>query len=186
MVGLELAGQPTRDELDQHGMQPAHGPGARGGHVPEPSNQQPQHDPIVVGDNLAQVAVSEPGDRRRQRVIRVALACLLRTQQPNPGGQGRRHIDDVFAFGDELLGQQLAESVSRLDRPRPLIEGRSPRQQPLRLTAVGHDLQLAESLFVLVDRHRSVSRLVRVDPDDHRHHFISLVVNQMWCHDGHS
>ena len=75
----------------------------------------------------------------------------------------------MFAFGDELLGEELAEPVSGLDRPGPVIERRRPRQQPHRLTAIRGELELGERLFVLVDGHRGVGRLVRIDPDDDRH-----------------
>jgi hypothetical protein len=43
----------------------------------------------------------------------------------------------MLTGSEELLGQQSAEPVGRLDRPGAfLAQRRSPRQQPLRLRAI--------------------------------------------------
>jgi hypothetical protein len=94
------------------------------------------------------------------------VAPSSRTLADNVGGTS----DDVLASSEQLLGEQLAEPVSGLQRPPAVIaQRRRPRQQPLPLRPPGSDLQPADRSLVTIDRHRCVGRLVRVYAEDHRH-----------------
>jgi hypothetical protein len=74
--------------------------------------------------------------------------------------------------GHELPGEQIAEPASTFDRPRPVTEPCRPPDQPLELAGGRPHPQLAEELLAVVQRHRSVRRLVRVDPDHHCHQLL--------------
>src|SRR6266446_2789185 len=80
-----------------------------------------------------------------------------------------RHVHDVLPGGNELLGQQVTQAARPFHRPRPLPERRRPVEQPLDLARAGPDLHLAERPLTIVDGHRGVRPLVRIDTDHHRH-----------------
>ena len=63
------------------------------------------------------------------------------SQHPHPRGQRRRHIEDLFARADELLGQQIAHASGRLDSPGPL------RVAPPRPTTATVCWQVARTLI---------------------------------------
>jgi hypothetical protein len=75
--------------------------------------------------------------------------------------------DDVFATGDELLGEQIAEPASGLDRPQPAIERCRPGEQLAELPRPAAQLETREFDLAFVDRARRVEQLVRIDPDHH-------------------
>ena len=51
----------------------------------------------------------------------------------NPRGQHRWNVEHGLAGGDELLGDEIAESVGRLDRPLAFLEPLGPLLEPLGL-----------------------------------------------------
>lgn len=75
----------------------------------------------------------------------------------------------MFAGRNQLLSQQIAVAVGRLDRPPSRPELCGPRQQLPGLTTVGPHLELAEGSFLFIDGYRRTGTLVRVDSDQHRH-----------------
>src|SRR5215217_6148063 len=109
------------------------------------------------------------GHRNRQRVVGVVLVRSAAAQHPGPGGQGRRDVHDQLVGRDELLREQEAETLGSLDRPSPRWERLGPRQQPTDLISTAAQLQPSEFDLVATNGHRSVRRLVRIDPDDHVH-----------------
>jgi len=76
-------------------------------------------------------------------------------------------IHDDLAGGDQLLGEQIAEPASGLDRPGAGLERLGPRHQLVDLAATGSDLLAGQLLLAPVDRDGRVGRLGRVDTDDH-------------------
>jgi hypothetical protein len=50
----------------------------------------------------------------------VGFAALPRGEHPRPGGQLRRHVDDLFAVGEQPMGDVPADALAALDRPDPL------------------------------------------------------------------
>src|SRR5262249_53708458 len=74
-------------------------------------------------------------------------------------------------------GQQIAETAGAFDRPRPLTERCRPPHQPLDLVGGRPHSQLAERALVLIQCHRRVRCLVRVDPDHHSH---QLLLRRCW------
>ncbi|HEY2812706.1 MAG TPA: hypothetical protein VGJ03_04500, partial [Acidimicrobiales bacterium] len=65
----------------------------------------------------------------------------------------------------KLLGQQVAQTAGRRDRPPPLREQCRPFQQLPALLFRGPDRQLGDFGFVAVDSHRGVRPLVRIDAE---------------------
>ena len=150
-------------------MEPTDGLGARRPQVVMVIRQQAQDASVVLGHDAAQSLRPQRGDGGGQGVVGVVLLGLARTEHSNPGRQGGRDVDDVFAGGDELLGQQEPEPVGRLDGPASLRKVDRPFEETLDLVTVCLHRQLAECCLFFVDRHRSVGRLVRVDADQHHH-----------------
>ena len=94
---------------------------------------------------------------------------MARAQEPHPGGQGGGHVEHRLAGGQQLLGQQVAEAASGLDRPGPLPKWRGPVAQLIDLAAGGPHPHLRQLGLVSVDRHRGVRALVGIDADHHGH-----------------
>ncbi len=141
--------------------------------------------PWSAGCHRSQRRCPQRGHRHRQRVVGVVLVRSSRAQHPDPRRQRGRHVDDVLARRDELLGQQIAEPAGRLDRPRPLLERLRPRQQLRHLAnAWLAPCTTPSSSSLAADRHRGVRRLVRVDTNDHCHEFLRGLVG--WDRGGHS
>jgi hypothetical protein len=95
-----------------------------------------------------------------------ASAASLLAALPNQAGVTRIGAQ-ALPGSDELLGQQVPQPGSALDRPGPLRPLPCPRQQLAGLGRAGTHLQLALPLFARADRHRRVRALMRVDPDHH-------------------
>jgi hypothetical protein len=87
-------------------------------------------------------------------------------EQPHPRRQLRRHIDDMLAGADELLGKHRPHPGCSLDGPSARLEARRPLQEPASLMPISVDTDRVEDSFGAVDRDRCVGPLVRVDPDD--------------------
>ena len=115
-------------------------------------------------------------DGHRPGVVGVVLVRRPGRQQPHPGAQLGLHVEHPLARGHQLLGQQVAQAPGALDRPGPLRPGRCPRHQPPGLGRRGAHPQLAQRLLGLVDRHRGVRGLVRVDTDHHCCHQRLLII----------
>ena len=73
----------------------------------------------------------------------------------------------MFTARDELLGEQITQPTSGLDRPRTTLERRRPSEQIGYLPAVRADLEPGELGLAFIDRARRVEQLVRIDPNDH-------------------
>jgi hypothetical protein len=78
--------------------------------------------------------------------------------------------------GDQLLRKQVAKPARGLDRPRPLLERLSPRQQLHHLPARGAHFHHSELALVVANRDRRVRRLVRIDTNDHCHDYLRGLV----------
>lgn len=164
-----LVRQATRDEVAQHRMQPTRDPVPLSRQVALALRPQLHHRGMVLGAHHLWRGRAERSDGHRSGVVGVVLVGRFRRQQPDPRRELGLHVDDVFAGGDELLGKQVAEPGLILDRPRALRELRRPLEQPVELLRSRPHPQLAGALLALVDRHRGVRPLVRVDPDHHCH-----------------
>jgi len=97
-----------------------------------------------VGVGLVGSASGEPPCSRRQR-----------------GG----HVEDGFAGGDKLLGQQRSKPAGGLDCPGPRCEWFGESKQPLALASICDDAELPDELFADVEDGGGVRPLVGVDPD---------------------
>jgi hypothetical protein len=178
--GVDFIGDPAGDELGEQGMKPARSP------VPSPTQigvalgQQPQHPSVIRSSHRRETRRAQRRDRHREGVVGIVLVGAARTQDPHPGRQRRRHVQHVLAGGHELLGQQIPESAGRLDRPRPLFEGRRPLEQLVELATTRPHLQLRKLCFVAVDHDRGVRPLVGIDTDHHLHCVLLDRVDGPW------
>ena len=169
-----LPGDAPGHQLAQHRVQSA------GGLVPSPTQivvalgPHPHHRHVIVAADVFEGSGPQGGHRHRAGVVGVVLVGLPAGQQPHPGRQLGRHVHDVLPGGDKLLGQQVTQAARPFDRPRPLPERHRPVEQPLDLASAGPDLHLAERPLNIVDGHRGVRPLVRVDTDHHRHEHLPI------------
>jgi hypothetical protein len=122
----EVAAGAARDQVQQQPMEPVDGLGAGGDQVLTPLGQQVQDHRLVLHADLAQPDSVAGGDGHRDRVVGVALAAVADRQHPHPGGQGGRHVQDLFAVADQPLGQRPADAVGALHRPTPVRPSCSP------------------------------------------------------------
>ncbi|HVD89361.1 MAG TPA: hypothetical protein VNB91_10755, partial [Jatrophihabitantaceae bacterium] len=99
---------------------------------------------------------AQRGDRDRAGVIVVVLVDLPGVQEPYPGGQLRRHVQDVFPGGDQLLSQQQSQPAGALDRPGPSRPAPGPLEQPLGLSARRTHPQLPQPLLSRIERDRGM------------------------------
>ena len=156
-------------------MEPADRPGPQRDEVVASVGEQAQHRGVIDRPNELQRVVAQRHDRRGAGVVRVALVGAPRVQQPSPGRERRRHVQDGLAGGDELLGQQRAEPAGGFDGPRPRFERRGELEQPVALSTIRGDTELADDDFSLVEHRGGVGPLVRVDPDD-EHNILLMAV----------
>ena len=121
---------------------------------------------MIVGQHLGQIVRAQRCDRDRAGIVGVVLLRTPGAQRAHPRGAHRRHIDHRFAGRDQLLGEQVAETLGGLDRPDAVVaEAVSPLTEQDGLGRTGTDADLVDDGLELVDRNRGVGRLVRVDPD---------------------
>jgi hypothetical protein len=98
----------------------------------------------------------------------VVLAATAARELPDPGGRGRRHVDDRFTTGQQPGRQVPAEAFSVLHRPPALLELPRPVQHPAVLGEAGLDADRGDRAVRLrVYRRCRVGALVRVDTYDH-------------------
>ncbi len=166
----DFLAEAARQQLAQHGVEPAGDLVAGPRQVPVPLGPHLQNRGVIAGCHLPPGLGAQRRDGHRQRVAGVVLVRVTRLQQPHPGGQPGGHIQHPLADGHQLPGQQMPQPARALHRPGPLRPRRRPRHQLLRLSHRRADPQLTQRLFACTDRHRGMRALVRVDPDHHCHH----------------
>ena len=134
--------------------------------------QEPEDLGVVSHLDAAQARGPKGGDSDRVRVIGVVLVGTTGGEHSDARGQGGRDVEHLFAACHELLGQQVAHSAGRLDGPPPLLERLGPAHELFDLTTGRTHLDAGDLIFSLVDGHRRVRCLVRVDPDHHIHDYL--------------
>ena len=125
---------------------------------------------MIVTPGLPDTARAQRRDGNRAGIVGIVLVDVSRRGQPHPGGQLRLHVQHPLTSGQQLLGQQVAHTVSALDRPGPLRPVVRPRQQLLHLGTAGTYSQLTQRLLGHADRHGCMRALVRINSDHHCHH----------------
>ena len=85
----------------------------------------------------------------------VALVGALGVEEPDPRRQLRWDVEDHFARGDELLGQQGAGAVGPLHRPDVRLEALGEGEQAIALGSIRLYTQLVDDHLVAVE-HRGV------------------------------
>ena len=164
-IGRDFLGDSARNELGQQRMQPTRAP------VPSPPRC------LLRFANSRNTAACSAGRHRRNSGARIAATATeypsfgvvlvrpARRQHPDPRRQRRRHIQHLFTRRDELLGEQIAEPASRLDRPRPLPEPCRPANSSLDLSARRPHLDRRRAQ---PRHHRSRPRCATACADRHR------------------
>jgi hypothetical protein len=110
--------------------------GALPGQVVATLGQQPQDAGLVLGRHHPQHRMVQGDLGDAGRVGGVGLASAADAQQPRPGRQGGRHVQDLFAGGGQLLGdgssQPDGEPPGRLSTGQgpQLPEGAGMHQRP--------------------------------------------------------
>jgi hypothetical protein len=161
---------PASDELGHQGVETTADLVPPPGQVGVILGHQTQHGAMVLDRHRGQHRSMHRRDRHRTGVVGIVLVRLTRRQHPHPGGQRGGNVQHHLAGSDKLLGQQIAQPVGRLDRPRPRLEWRRPRQQLLHLPATSPHPQAGQLVLGRVERGRGVRTLVRVDTNHHCSH----------------
>ena len=128
-LGGQMAVGACGHELGQQPVQPVQGLGTRGDQVVAPVRQQPQDRGLVLDVDLVQALAALGGQGDRDRVTGVVFAAVAGGQLPHPGGELGRDVDDLFAVGDQLLGEQLATLVEH-GRGMAVLVRVNPDQDP--------------------------------------------------------
>ena len=168
-LGVELGGRSAGDQVAQVSVQPVDRAAPFAGQLVAAVRQQPQHATVIIRGDAGKIGALSGDERDRAGVDAVGLAAVSRLEGPHPRREGRGHIDDVLAGGDELLGQQLAQAAGAFDAPAALGPLRRPAQQLLRCRAGCSQSDRGRLDGPGTDRGRGVGSLVRVDTDDHSH-----------------
>ena len=140
-----FVGHTSGHELHQQRVYSACGLVAEKGKVAVTAGGEFENLRVVVGPDRLQGRLSERGDRNRAGVVRIVLLRTLRSEHSRAGRQRRRHVDNSFTSGNELLREEIAETVRGLDCPNPFIEIRSPRTEALRLGSTCSCCHLGEN-----------------------------------------
>jgi hypothetical protein len=101
------------------------------------------------------------------RVGSVGLAALPGGEDPRPRGQLRRHVNDLFAVGEQPVGDVLADAGTALDRPNPVRPLFSVANHRGVAVAVGREPASAVDGLVSGHDPDRCRALVRVHADDH-------------------
>lgn len=120
--------------------------------------------------NHAQPRCPQCGNGDRVRIVGIALVGTFGGQHPDASSQRGWHVDHDFTSGHELLSQEIPHPAGGLDGPGALLEGFGPAHQLFGLTSGRANLHAGKLVFLLVDSHRGVRRLVRIDTDHDIHH----------------
>ncbi len=118
-------------------MEPTDGAVPERHQMPPPIQDQPERLREVLELDLPQPAWVGGHDRDRTGIVLIGLAARLARQLAGAVRERCRHVDDLLARHDQLLGEQPAEPVDVLDRPDPLGPVASPGQQPVNLPPAG-------------------------------------------------
>ena len=118
-VSFALAGE----QLGEQPLEPVDGLDALAGQLVASVGEHPQRLELTIGGEHAKTRSAHGDDRDRVRVQGVGLAVVAGVEEPDPGGQLGRDIEDPFAGLDQPLGQRTAGAVGSLDRPDPVRPG---------------------------------------------------------------
>ena len=123
LTGGDVLLRLPRKQFGQQRLEPVDGldppPGQRFAAVGE----HPQRLELTVELQHPQGRGADRDDRDRVRVAGVGLAVVAGVEQPDPGGELGRDVDDLLAVLEEPLRQRPAGAVAALDRPDPLRPG---------------------------------------------------------------
>ena len=168
-LGVELGWRSAGDQVAQMSVRPVDRLAPFAGQLVAAVRQQPQHATVIIRGDAGQIGALSGDERDRAGVDAVGLGAVSRLEGPHPRREGRGHVDDMLAGGDELLGQQLAQAAGAFYAPAALGPLRRPNQQLLRCRAGCSQSDRGGLDAPGTDRGRGVGSLVRVDADDHSH-----------------
>jgi hypothetical protein len=85
-----------------------------------PVGQHSHRFELTVDLEHAQAPGADGDDRDRVGIACVGLAVVPGVEEPDPGGQLGRHVDDVFTGLEEPLRERTSRTVGALDCPDPV------------------------------------------------------------------
>jgi hypothetical protein len=169
---VHFLGDSARSELGQEGMETTHDSSPMAAEVDIALGQEPEDLGVVSHLDVAQARGPKGRHRDRVSVVGVVLVGTTGGEHSDARGKGGRDVEHLFTPCHELLGQQVAHPAGRLDGPPPLLERFGPAHELFDLTTSGTHLDAGDLIFSLVDGHRRVRCLMRVDPDHHLHDYL--------------
>ena len=108
-----------RQQFGQQRLEPVDGLDPAPGQRLAAVGQHPQRLELAVELQHPQVLGADRDDRDRVRVVGVGLAVVAGVEEPDPGGELGRDVDDLLAGLEEPLRQRPAGAVGCPRPPRP-------------------------------------------------------------------
>jgi len=156
----------TRQQLGEQGLEPVDGLNAPPGQCFAAVGEHPQRFELPVDLQDPQSLGADSNDRDRVRIQRVGLAVVPGVEEPDPGSELGRDVDDASAGLEQPLGQGSTGSVGALDRPDPLRPRLRVPQHRRVAGLIGREPTRAEEPLAVVDDLDRGRQLVGIDPDD--------------------
>ena len=97
LAGGDVAFGATRQELSQQGLESAYRLDATTGECLAPVCQHPHRFELAVDLEYPQVRGADGYNSNRVSVVGVGLAVVAGVEEPHPGGELGRHVDDLLA-----------------------------------------------------------------------------------------
>jgi hypothetical protein len=113
--------------------------------------EHPQCFQLTIGSEHPQPFGADRDDRDRVSIKGVGLAVVAGIEEPDPGGELGRDVNDLLAGLDQALGQWPAGTVGAFDRPDPVRLRLHVRPHRCVATLVGGEAARPEQVFLLID-----------------------------------
>jgi len=146
-----------------------------------PVGEHPRGFEFAVDLQDTQSLGSDRDDRDRVSIARVGLAVVAGVEQPHPGSELGRHVQDALTGLQEPLGQWSTGAVGALHCPDPLRPGLGVGSHRGVAGLIGGEPTRAQPLLVVIDDLDGGRQLVGIDPDDDVFHvLLPPVLIPMW------
>jgi hypothetical protein len=129
-----------------------------------------QHSGRVIRPDGLQILGPEPSDGDGIGIRAVGLAATPATECPDPSGQLRRHVQDLFVLRDQPLRQAGPDTPGPLDSPDVIAPATGELLHLAIADAVVREPLLGQDLLLAINHHQGVARLVGIDADDNSTH----------------
>ena len=120
LTGGDVAFRLSRQEFGQQRLESVDGLDPAPGQCFASVGEHPQRLELTVELQHPQSLGADRDDGDRVGVVGVGLAVVAGVEEPDPGSELRRDVDDLLAVLEQSLGERSAGTVAALDRPDPL------------------------------------------------------------------